>query len=148
MLIRTALTVVTVVILAGSLLAKPMPAPDPLEARARSVAIVEAKYVGRVTGGNVTYFGGTVAKYRVERVLAGASPGRDIKVFYAFHDGSACIEDRSWRFSESMMPRPGSRWVLFLQRLEGGIYSTYRGDYGRWEASPQNQARVRSLLEP
>ena len=87
---------------------------------------------------------------------APSSAGETVELSYAFTDGSACIEPNeggtpTFTFSETMMPAAGSRRILFLLPQDPGEKTasprtTYRGDYGRWEATPENLAKVRAAL--
>lgn len=108
--------------------AKPMPAPSLEEAQRSSRAVV-AEYVDYTADGNIGYFSGPVARYRIVRGNY-TTPGQIVRIRYQFQDGSACLEPQGWVFSESMMPKKGSLWTLYLQG-EGPILDTYRGSFGR-----------------
>lgn len=134
-------------------LSKPMEAPK-LEEAARSNLVLIAQYVGyKPFLEPVTYFDGVMGRYVVEKVLKGNQPGDPhINVAYAFHDGSACLADKDWKFSEAIMPKKGSSWILFLQQPNWkstnteNAYSTYRGDFGRMPATAENIQQVRKLI--
>ena len=118
-------------------LAKPMLAPTLGEAIS-SDAIVLAEYIGYNDSFNVGYFNGPIAHYKVLRILKGDSIKRYIKVEYSFHDGSPCMEPEDWKFSNSVMPKVGSQFILFINGSnKDDYYCTYRGDYGRKEANEQ-----------
>ena len=130
----------------GSSWAKPLPAPTEEEAY-RSEFIVIAEYLGYRAQGEIGYFRPPLARYRVIRVLKGTGLPGILRVHHAFQDGSADLAPAGWRFSEGMMPEQGSRWILFLERSEGpGIFTTYRGDFGRREATEGNVERVEAAL--
>jgi hypothetical protein len=134
--------VVTVAPLA--VLAKPMESPTEAEAWA-SEAVVTAQYVDRDTSVVPTYFDGAITHYRVTAVHRGTlRVGDVIPLRYAFTDGSACLEPTGWKFKDKVMPAKGSAWVLFLRRTNDEWW-TYRGTYGRWEATTENLKRVRAL---
>ena len=131
-------------LLTGTVLSKPMDTPKLSEA-VRFPRVVVAEYVDHKSSPPITYFGGTLARYRVVETLRGPLGG-EVSVVYAFHDGSACLEEQGWKFSERMMPARGSRWILFLQP-EGESWRTYRGDWGRMAATPGNLEKVKAALK-
>jgi hypothetical protein len=134
-------------------LSKPMEAPT-LEEAARSNVVVIAQYVDyKPFLEPVTYFDGVMGHYVVEKVLKGKRPrDKHINVAYAFHDGSACLADKNWKFSDAVMPKKESSWILFLQEpnwkssTTENAYSTYRGDFGRMPANAANIEKVQKLL--
>lgn len=123
--------------------AKPMMAPTLESAVQQSATIVEVEYLG-YDRGPVSYFSGPVANYRVLRALKGSSP-KDLKVRYDFTDGSACLAPKSWSFSDKMMPKPGSRWILLLQ-TKGSPSTTFRGNFGRIESQSSQSRELQSLI--
>lgn len=78
-------------------------------------------------------------------VSVGGEMSPSVRILYAFHDRSACIEPEDWTFDENSMPAKGSRWILFLETEMGGAWQTYRGDYGRREATESNIDEVKNL---
>lgn len=141
--------------------AKPMPAPTVEEAaRAQTIALAEFVDYRKVSDEPLHEFSCILARYKVVKTLKGSSPGNKssnepINVIYCFSDGSGCIPSREWKFSDALMPARGSRWYLFLnkdsqsnvwkQYYNVDAYSTYRGSYGRWEATKANEERVKAL---
>lgn len=134
------------VLISPNIYAKPMMAPTDHEGFDKSAHIVVAEYQGYKKGAEkVTYFDGVLADYKVVEVLKGGELSPSIKILYAFHDRSACIEPEGWTFDERSMPAKGSRWVLFLETEMGGVWQTYRGDYGRREATGPNIDDIKKL---
>jgi len=134
--LRVILIMVVFVIFLQSfnVLAKPMLAPT-LDEAISSDAIVLAEYIGYNDSFNIEYFNGPIAHYKVIRILKGDSVKKYIKVEYSFHDGSPCMEPEDWKFSSSIMPKVGSKFILFINGSDKhDYYYTYRGDYGRKEA--------------
>lgn len=134
-------------------MAEPMMAPK-LEEAAKSSTIVVAQYSSfKPFQEPVTYFDGVMGHYTVQKVMKGPQI-RDphINVAYAFHDGSACLEEKDWKFSEKVMPKVGSSWILFLEEPNwkssntDNAYTTYRGDFGRMPATAVNIEKVQKLL--
>ncbi len=127
--------------------AKPMLAPTKDQAlNVPFIAIVE--YMGYKSEGKVGYFNGPIAQYRIIRLLKGANLPEVLDVRYDFSDGSACLEESGWKFSEDLMPKKGSRWILFLdQDTQMKYWTTYRGSFGRWDANPRNIQEVENVLK-
>ncbi len=138
--------------------AKPMNSPT-LEEGAKSKWIVVGTYIDYKNPGNekVTDLGNVVAHYKVDKILKGAAiADKEIDVVYDFSDGSACIPSRDWQFSSKMMPKPGSKWILLLDKGSQSevwkqykhldVYTTYRGDFGRLEDSNVNVSKITALI--
>lgn len=126
--------------------AEPMESPS-LEEAVGAPCIVRAEFLGYNAGEKISYFHGPIAEYRVKEVLKGEMPEDVVRVRYDFDDGSACIAPQGWEFSEKLLPEKGSSWILFLARNESGIYLTYRGEYGRWQAGIENIDKIKALLK-
>ncbi len=146
-----ALTVLSV--FAQPVFSKPMPSPT-LEEAVKSPVVLVAQYVDyKPFLEPVTYMDGVMGHYLVKTVLKGSSPkDPHINVPYAFHDGSACLPDKDWKFTEDVMPKKGSGWILFLtppnwkSSNTDNAFTTYRGDFGRLAATTDNIAKVKKLL--
>lgn len=134
--------------------AKPMRAPSLEEAIDQSPVIVVAEYRGYQEDGEVSYFYGPFAAYRIRKVLKGAYPDEQVQIQYHFHDGSACLAEEGWTFAPALMPEPGSRWILFLRHqaarkdphTEKITNATYRGSYGRMRWSETLEQTIRGKL--
>jgi hypothetical protein len=131
----------------------PMPAAHFGPAIKDSTAVVVGRYRGYQLKGPADYMKGIDAFYQVEKVLyvkKGEKPlalKKPITIRYAFHDGSACLPEQGWQFKQSMMPVVGTQWILFLQKPIGKEankpYNTYRGDWGRKPATPENLDKIK-----
>ncbi|HOJ76487.1 MAG TPA: hypothetical protein PLZ08_00115 [Bacillota bacterium] len=126
--------------------AKPMVAPDVKEAVVHSTSIVIAKYKHYSSNNTIDYFNGPIATYSLEEILKGAAVNKTLKVKYRFEDGSACLPEDGWQFHDLIMPKKGSSWILFVDSKTDGIFNTYRGNYGRWEATPENIRIIKDLI--
>jgi hypothetical protein len=137
----------------SSSFAKPMMSPS-LEEAVASPLIVEAEFV-RIVGGGTQYFEPPIVQYRVKKVWRNVtgnniSPGARLSLSYAFHDGSACLEPTDWKYSPAMLPKLGNVQILFLRpdpNNKKAGYATYRGDFGRWDATPEKISRLETLLK-
>lgn len=139
-------------LLVENIYSKPMSAPTIEEAIESSEYILVAEYseYSKRWQHKISYFYGPRATYRVNQILKGNSTlPKAIQVRYDFQDGSPCIESEKWRFDEKVMPQKGSRWILFLKSKgnEEDIWETYRGDYGRWEATDENFNKIKNQLK-
>jgi len=170
-----AVTAMAMASLGHNLLAKPLPPPSADEAL-DSPWIVTATYTGykRDALASATsqdpnsnsdpflthapnlsekgdYWLPIIAYYRIDNIIK--SPQKsvrptEIKVDFSFDDNSICIQPENWHFRESMMPEKGSKWILFLKDKDSlEVFKTYRGDYGRWEATRDNLQKVREGLK-
>lgn len=149
--LATSLAVLSAV--AQSAFAEPMDSPT-MEEAAKSPVVLVAQYSGyKPFREPVTYFDGVMGHYLVEKVIKGPELRQpNINVAYAFHDGSACLAEKDWKFSDAKMPKIGSSWILFLKSPNwkssntDNAYSTYRGDFGRMPATASNIEKVRKLI--
>ena len=140
---------VSLLCVSSTMLAKPMPSPTKDEAVA-SPWIVVGRYRGyhKSSVEKIGYFNGVIAVYEVEEVIKNGPFPKKIEVYYEFGDGSACIAPEDWNFDKALMPRAGSKWILFLKReSEQHVYMTYRGDYGRWKATEENVAAIKKAVK-
>lgn len=104
------------------------------------------------TPSSTTYFDGVWTEYKVVQLLKNRTRtkvGDVIKVNYQFDDGSACIAPEDFAFNESMLPKPGSQWILLLEPAGSGDtrYKTYRGDFGRLSLNPENLKKTRDAMQ-
>ncbi len=131
----------------SSVFAKPMSAPTKKEAFKSSLVVI-VEYTGYKSEGEIDYFGGPIAQYKLVRVLKGPNALKVFDVRYDFTDGSACIAEVGWKFTENLMPQKGSKWILFLNKDSQVKYlTTYRGSFGRWEANAENIIEVENALK-
>ena len=113
--------------------AEPMPAPT-MDELCRAQSVIEAEYLSyeRKSGPAAgDYFDPPLAKYRTIRHIHGSKVPAELRVEFTFDDGSACLVPEGWSFSERLMPREGSRWILFIVSSPETQVRTYRGDLGR-----------------
>jgi hypothetical protein len=145
---KKSLIIMSLLFFVGSsfVLASPMFAPEKDRAfSSQLIAIVE--YAGYKLDGQVGYFNGPIGEYKIIRLLKGAHVSGILDVRYDFTDGSACIAETGWKFTEDLMPEKGSKWILFLDKDNQMEYwTTYRGSFGRWDANPENIQEVENAL--
>jgi len=130
-------SLILVISISFSANAEPMLAPS-LSGLCSSSVVVVGEYLSYEPlspGSEIGYFSPPLALFRRIETWRGDEGGAEIRVRFDFHDGSPCLEPGGWRFKESLMPKRGSRWVLFLSKDKSGrgYYETFRGDFGRVE---------------
>jgi len=142
---RVALSLILVMALTSFVNAEPLPAPsfgkpkgDPSVELCASPVIVVGEYLSYQPlslGSEIGYFSPPLALFKRIETWRGEEAGAEIRVRFDFHDGSPCLEPEGWRFKESLMPKLGTRWILFLSKDKSGTgyYETFRGDLGRFE---------------
>ncbi len=146
---------------ANAAFAEPMERAS-LDEAARSPHVVLASYqdfqpaTGR--SDEDIYFSGIKATYKIESILKQPQKGsrdtaipieagKKADVKYIMHDLSPCLVDETFHFSERLMPKKGSKWILFLQMKDtNNDWHTYRGEVGRMEATEANIKRVKALI--
>jgi hypothetical protein len=128
--------------------------------RWRCESIVVGEYVGynseqsRVLKGDVTSKTGVTpfappsVLFRVADVLKGPPLNRVIPVRFEFIDDKPL--PNNWKFDKSMMPTPGSKWILFISdAVPHGIlreFETWNGSSGREVFSDQRIDEIRKML--
>jgi len=146
---RLTLSVLITFLSVSNICAKPMDGPSPEEAVIQSDSIVVAEYLGyQNRGKEIDYFNGPCANYSIVKIIKGKKLSGIIKVKYDFQDGSACLADKNFEFTNGLMPAKRSRWILFLEGRDGleNIWLTYRGDYGRWLLNEDNLKKINNLI--
>lgn len=150
--IYLSLSVISIfMLLCAAAFAKPMMAPTLEEAIAHCDAVVLCEYSSFEERQDISYFNPPAAAYKVKEFLLpmkDAALTAEVKVTYSFHDGSACLEEAGFKFDASKMPKAGSEWILLLQKKSAsGAFETYRGDFGRLPATPENIEKSKSLIK-
>lgn len=88
----------------------------------------------------ISFFHPPRAHFRIDEILKGPKLNKEMPVRFEFHDKTATEKPEGWTFSESMMPKKGSKWLIFSEAgiPTNGSFETFRGNYGRMEATPDN----------
>ncbi len=102
---------------------------------------------------DISFFNPPRAHFRIDKILKGPNLNRAMPVRFEFHDKTATEKPQGWEFSDSMMPKKGSKWILFTDaaiptETAQNSFETFRGNYGRMEATKENLDeiyRVRAL---
>lgn len=98
---------------------------------------------------DITFYHPPVARFRIEKILKGPKLNRAMPVRFEFHDKSDSEPDKDWKFTADKMPTKGSKWLLFSEMAipTNGAFETYRGNYGRQEATPENLNKMYKVME-
>ena len=122
-------------------------------------SIVVGEYVGcnersRVSDGEVTSktaitpFTPPGALFRVADVLKGPPLNHVITIRFDFFDNKPT--PNNWKFDKSMMPKPGSKWILFIsEAVPHGVlreFETWNGSLGREAFSDERVTEIRKVL--
>ena len=116
-----------------------------------SEAIVIAIYTGyeKEKGNDITFFRPPKAIYHIEKRLKGPPLGSTLPIRYEFHDKTGASRPDNWKFDESMMPKKGSKWIIFIPNCVpiDGMMDTYHGSFGRLEATDDNLDKILRVIE-
>lgn len=105
----------------------------------KSEVIVIAEFKGIKEEPDFTFFSKPTATYNVIRAMKGKLPSKEVSIKYAFHDESALMSPKNWKYSKSILPKAGDVFILCLiQQDEKGLWYTYNGSFGRFEFKPMN----------
>ena len=106
-------------------------------------------YKGYDKSDSITFYHPPIAQFRIEKILKGPKLNRAMPVRFEFHDKSDGEPDKGWKFSSDKMPKPGSKWLLFTEMAipTNGAFETYRGSYGRQEATDVNLNEIYRVME-
>jgi len=134
----------------SNLIAKPKDAPTLEGAINRCETVVIAKYKGYENPyaelEDINYFTGPIATYEIIGYIKGNPLPREIEVGYCFDDGNSAEKPKNWAFNESLMPEKDSTWILMLEKSPTGELTTYRGSYGRLEATERNIKKIKKKV--
>jgi hypothetical protein len=90
------------------------------------------------------------ANFRVTDILKGppCCAGR-LPVKYTFHDLIHTDVPMDWKFSDELMPKKNSKWILFIEYAvpRQGKFDLYQGSFGRQPATKENLTRLYALLD-
>lgn len=106
-------------------------------------------YQGYDSADGITFYHPPIAHFRIEKILKGPKLNRAMPIRFEFHDKSDGEPEKGWKFSADKMPKPGSKWLLFTEMAipTNGAFETYRGSYGRQEATEENLDKVYKVME-
>jgi len=128
-----------------------MTAPNLNEGISKSDAVLLCIYSGYENRSDIQYLNPPEAILKSKEILfqqKNETLTSEVKISYALHDGSSCEEVTGFKFKSSIMPKEGSEWILLLQKHETyNIFYTYRGNFGRLPATPENLQKIKPLIK-
>jgi hypothetical protein len=116
-----------------------------------SESIMVGEYLGRESApsSKITFENPPMAYYHITQILKGPPTSRSLSLKYDFGDKSQ-TQPKDWAFSESMMPKRNSSWILFIPFSvpsgEKRWFETYRGSLGRMEGAPGVVQEIQDAL--
>lgn len=116
----------------------------------KSEAVFIAEYKGYEKRPDITYYQPPLAKYYIEKFYKGPPLNRNIPIRYEFNEG---LENQKrpegWKFSEELMPKPGSKWIIFVENAVpvDHMFETFHGSYGRQPYTDETLDEVLAILE-
>jgi hypothetical protein len=89
------------------------------------------------------------AIFECTKVLKGPFIGHHLNVIFDFRENPQDNSPPGWEFSENLMPKKGSSWIIFIPDTvpKANGFTTYRGRYGRQQATEDNLAKVYAVIE-
>lgn len=97
---------------------------------------------------SITFFHPPRAHFHIDKILKGPGLNKEMPVRFEFHDKTATEKPEGWNFSENLMPKKGSKWLIFSDGIPtNGTFETFRGNYGRMEATAENLDQIYRVME-
>jgi len=131
--------------------------PEPLQSASAitencyaSESILVAEYAGHEAQDTITADHQVRAIFHPRRILKGPPVGTSqLPIRFDFDDKSGGTGLNGRKFDESLMPKPGSQWILFIQYAypQHGMYATFHGASGRIECNEANLIQVLKALD-
>jgi hypothetical protein len=117
----------------------------------RSESICIAEYVGCEKDDDIRFNAPPATEWRIVRILKGPPLNRHLPLRFDFHPPEVAKQPPGWRFSQSLLPQKGSKWIIFIEFAvpEGTkkLFTTFNGSYGRQPATEENLNELDRLLE-
>ncbi|HMP52935.1 MAG TPA: hypothetical protein PKD05_15385 [Candidatus Melainabacteria bacterium] len=115
----------------------------------RSESIVIAEYKKFESDGAISFFHPPRAIYRIQEYLKGPPLNPYLPVRYEFCNKIGEEKPDGWKFDKSMMPKPGSKWLIFIYNGVpiDGMFETYHGAFGRQEFTEENYDKIMRIIE-
>jgi hypothetical protein len=121
-----------------------------LNAFMKCEGVYVAEFKGYEHSGPVSYYKPPRANYHIEEYLKGPPLSRTLPVKYEFHEKLVGVEKPAdWKFSEDMMPKKGSKWLIFIPNCVpiDGEFETFHGSFGRQEWNEKNIDEIHRIIQ-
>jgi len=117
----------------------------------RSEFICIAEYQGYDKSDDIRFNSAVATHWQIKKILKGPPLNKSLPLRYDFHTPNVKHAPVGWHFDESLLPKKGSQWILFIEYAypEGTkqLFTTYDGSYGRQPATEDNLNELDRLLE-
>jgi tetratricopeptide (TPR) repeat protein len=107
------------------------------------------EYRGYEKKENILFNNPPTAQFYWTKCLKGPPLNHDMPVKFKFYEYDGQPKPAGWKFSEDKMPKKGSKWLIFIPNavVVPGGFDTYRGSYGRQEATEDNLGTIYAIIE-
>ncbi len=108
-----------------------------------------AEYKGYEHEGDVTFFRPPQANFKIVEYLKGPPLSRTLPIKYVFHSELGREKPKDWKWSESLMPAKGSKWIIFIDNCVpiAGMFETFHGSFGRQECNEKNLDELHRIIQ-
>jgi hypothetical protein len=110
----------------------------------------KVRYLRYETRGKVTLANPPSATYASIKCFKGPLIFSNLTLLFEFDPPETEEKRNRWKFNEAMMPAPGSEWIIFIPNavpVPGKGMSTYRGSFGRMEATAENLEALTRIID-
>jgi|GEM_PF-2380613 len=110
--------------------------------------IGECEYLGYEKQSEISFDNPPIALYRWVKCFKGP-PLQMVPVKFEFEPNSEGKKPDGWKFGEHQMPQRHSHWIIFIPNAVPvqGSFRTYKGSFGRQEATKQNLDELMDVIE-
>lgn len=111
-------------------------------------SVVVGEYVGYEKRSDISIEHPPLVAFQWNKYLKGSRYGPRIPVRY-YLDKSKNQKNKKWKFSESMMPKKGDEFIVFIENSVpvGGVFETWKGAKGIVPASEENIKQMMEILK-
>lgn len=122
------------------------PDMETLFMKAETILVVEFSRYQPHNKKPITFRNPPTAYFHIEEHIKGAPLSCSPPVRFDFTDNPNTPAPAGWKFNDSLMPRKGSKWIIFIPNTvpNDGQFETYHGSAGRLE---YNEANIDELLK-
>lgn len=121
-----------------------------LNAFMKCEGVFVAEYKGYQHEGPVSYYKPPQANFHIVEYLKGPPLSKTLPIKFEFHEKIVGEEKPAdWKFSESMMPKKGSKWLIFIPVCVpiDGKFETFHGSYGIQEWNEKNIDEIHRIIQ-
>jgi len=108
------------------------------------IGICEYRGYEKPKNGPILFNNPPTANFYWTEWIKGPPLNRHVPIKYKFYEHDGMTKPEGWKFGPDKMPAVGSKWIIFIPNaipVEGG-FDTYKGSYGRQEATDDNLGSI------